>query len=214
MHTVAHALEPLLVATWGPFGARSVMKTLPTSAGLPAGDVDVVDAREILACVEAGQRLFGTPSKPLPLSDARRAITGGGLAKPRVHRILIRTDADVLVVQRTSQQLTRGFFSVTDGVRLATAASELGRNIYMYAKHGTLMLSLCEESAAYRFDVVADDEGPGISNLEQVLSGRYVSRTGLGRGLVGTKALLDELIIDSAPGRGTHVKGLRRVRKP
>jgi serine/threonine-protein kinase RsbT len=63
------------------------------------------------------------------------------------------------------------------------------------------------------FEVSAVDDGPGIANLDVIMKGQYRSRTGLGRGIVGTKALLDELEVDSAPGKGTRISGHRRARK-
>ena len=63
-------------------------------------------------------------------------------------------------------------------------------------------------------EVDARDEGPGIPNLEVILSGAYKSRTGLGRGIIGTRSLLDEMKIESAVGKGTRITGFRRARKP
>jgi anti-sigma regulatory factor (Ser/Thr protein kinase) len=124
----------------------------------------------------------------------------------------VKSDVDVLVVQTTCQQLCTEFFGATDVVRLATAVSELARNIYMYAKRGEVELSVFEGADGVRFSVVARDQGPGIPHLEEVLSGRYTSRTGLGRGLVGTRTLLDGMEIDSKVGVGTTVRGWKKVR--
>ena len=96
---------------------------------------------------------------------------------------------------------------------VAAAASELARNIYMYAKLGSVTLRLVDEPATYRFELMADDNGPGIGNLDVIMSGTYRSRTGLGRGIVGTRALLDELKVDTAPGKGTHITGIKRAKK-
>jgi serine/threonine-protein kinase RsbT len=115
-------------------------------------------------------------------------------------------------VQTRCQALCRDFFSATDCVRLATAASELARNIYMYAREGEVRLELREDDRGVLFTVLATDRGPGIANVAEVLSGRYVSRTGLGRGLSGARKLLDDLEVDSAPGKGTTVRGWKRSR--
>ena len=100
-----------------------------------------------------------------------------------------------------------------DGVRLATAVSELARNIYMYAQKGKVTLKVTEEPAHYFFEVTASDDGPGIPHLDVILRGEYRSRTGLGRGLIGTRALLDDMTIDTGP-QGTRIRGARRARKP
>jgi serine/threonine-protein kinase RsbT len=127
--------------------------------------------------------------------------------------VQVRSDADVLVVQTRCQVLCKDFFGPTDCVRLATAASELARNIYMYAKEGEVTLELAEDGLQARLSLVAADRGPGIADVETVLSGKYRSRTGLGRGLAGTKQLLDSLEIESGPGRGTVVRGFKRARR-
>lgn len=215
MTNVLNSLEQALTGLMDTRGVLSVLKTLPTTAERAPGQLDVVEVREVLHQLEAGHRLFALPGRTFPRSELGRVITGGQLALPHEERLPIRTDSDVLVVQRRCQYLTRGVFGATDCVRLATAASELARNIYMYAKTGQLTLTLTEFETHMQLQIRAEDQGPGISllELETVLSGRYVSRTGLGRGLCGTKALLDDFQIDSAPGRGTRVMGVRRARR-
>jgi len=213
MATISASIEPLMTASIGAIAARGLFRTLPGTVGAAPGSLDVVEVRELLAQLEASGRLFCTPDKPLPLKLLRDAITGGASARPREQRIPVRSDADVLAVQRATQSLTKGFFGVTDCVRLATAVSELARNIYMYAKEGTVTLRLCDELASYVFEVFAVDAGPGISGLESILNGQYHSRTGLGRGIAGTRALLDDLVIDTGPGQGTRIHGLKRTRK-
>ena len=213
MTTVLHAIEPVMHAAIGAAAARSVFRTLPLSASQPTGTLDVVEVREILTQLETSGRLFATPGHSIPSRQLREAVTGGAPAKPCEQRYPITTDRDVLVVQRATQGLTKGFFGTTDCVRLATAVSELARNIYMYAKQGLVSLRLVDEPGHYFFEVIASDEGPGIPHLDVILRGEYRSRTGLGRGLIGTKALLDAMKIDSVPGKGTRIVGQRRVRK-
>lgn len=214
MTTVLHAIEPVMHAAIGATAARSVFRTLPLSASQPTGSLDVLEVRELLSQLETSGRLFAMPGHPIPSRQLRDAVTGGTPAKPCEQRHPIASDRDVLVVQRATQMLTKGFFGTTDCVRLATAVSELARNIYMYAKQGSVSLRLVDEPGFYFFEVVADDQGPGITNLEVILKGQYRSRTGLGRGLIGTRALLDQMNIDTTPGKGTHIVGQRRVRKP
>lgn len=211
--TVLQRLEPVMALAIGATAARGVFRTLPESVNAAPGTLDVVEVRELLTQLETGGRLFALPGRAVPTRELREAITGGQLAKPRSQRFGISSDGDVLVVQRATQALTRGFFGVTDCVRLATATSELARNIYMYAQRGDVTLRLSEEPHAYFFEVEAVDQGPGIANLDVIMKGQYRSRTGLGRGLVGTRALLDDLRVDTAPGKGTRIHGVRKVRK-
>lgn len=212
--TVLQRLEPVMTGVLGATAAKSVFRTLPASINASPGSLDVVEVRELLAQLETSGRLFALPGRALPARDLREAITGGQVARTREQRFGIATDGDVLVVQRATQALTRGFFGTTDCVRLATATSELARNIFMYAKQGQVTLRLREEPLAFVFEVEAVDQGPGIPNLDVIMKGQYRSRTGLGRGLAGTRALLDDLRIETAPGEGTRIHGLRRVRKP
>jgi serine/threonine-protein kinase RsbT len=214
MRPILEAITPLMNESLGVTAARSVFRTLPPSVHAEAGSLDVVEVRELLTHLETSGRLFATAGKPLPVRLLRDAITSSLPARQKEQRFTIASDGDVLIVQRATQALTKGFFSVTDCVRLATAVSELARNIYMYAKTGTVQLKLMDESAHWRFEVDARDQGPGIANLEVILSGAYKSRTGLGRGIIGTRSLLDEMTIDSAPGKGTRIVGFRKARKP
>jgi anti-sigma regulatory factor (Ser/Thr protein kinase) len=211
--TVLQAIEPVMNEALGASAARGVFRTLPTWVSQNPGSLDVLEVRELLSQLETSGRLFAAPGRSVPVKQLREAMTGGVPAKPNEQRFAIASDRDVLTVQRATQQLTRGFFGLTDCVRLATAASELARNIYMYAKQGVFTLRLSEEPTAYLFELSAVDNGPGISNLDAILRGQYHSRTGLGRGLAGTKVLLDELKVDSSPGKGTRITGHRRARK-
>ncbi len=213
MPSILDVITPLMNDSIGVTAARGVFRTLPTSVHSPVASLDVVEVRELLSHLETSGKLFAIHGKPMPLAALREAITSGALSRERLQRFTIASDGDVLVVQRATQALTRSFFSMTDCVRLATAASELARNIYMYAKQGSVTLRLVDEASHYRFEVNADDNGPGISNLDVIMSGTYRSRTGLGRGIVGTKALLDELKVDTAPGKGTHITGMKRAKK-
>ncbi|MDP2275443.1 MAG: hypothetical protein Q8K32_32145 [Archangium sp.] len=213
MLTILEAIEPMMTDALGLAAARSVFRTLPSAVHQPTGSLDVVEVRDVMLHLETSGRLFATPSRPFPAELLRDVVTRGSAAKPSERRFTVSSDHDVLVVQRATQALCRGFFDTTGCARLATASSELARNISMYAKQGTLTLRLSDENTHWRFDVSAVDEGPGIHNLAEILRGEYRSRTGLGRGIIGTRALLDELNIDTAPGKGTRITGHRTLRK-
>ncbi|MFO7562632.1 MAG: ATP-binding protein [Enhygromyxa sp.] len=86
--------------------------------------------------------------------------------------------------------------------KVVTAVSELARNIVRYSHGGRLRFRVDPSDAA--IIVVADDEGPGIPNLDEILSGNYRSRTGLGRGLLGSRDLADRFDIQTSP-EGTTV---------
>jgi serine/threonine-protein kinase RsbT len=88
--------------------------------------------------------------------------------------------------------------------KLATIVSELARNMVSYAHGGTLVIRRCEGDRRC-LHISARDQGPGIANLDDILAGRYRSRSGLGLGILGTKRLADRFAIDTKP-TGTHVE--------
>lgn len=95
-------------------------------------------------------------------------------------------------------------FDHQEQIRLATTASELARNAFRYATNGAVEF-LVRDSAPQLFLMAVTDEGPGIKNLSEILNGQYVSKTGLGKGIIGTSRLMDHFKI-TAPPSGTRVE--------
>jgi serine/threonine-protein kinase RsbT len=119
------------------------------------------------------------------------------------------SDEDSLV---SARQLARSAakelgFGVVDQARIATGVSELARNVIRYAngRHGEVLIRQIERDDRTGLEVQVADDGPGIADVEQVLKDGYTTGSGLGMGLPGTKRLMDEMSIDTAPGRGTTV---------
>jgi serine/threonine-protein kinase RsbT len=102
-----------------------------------------------------------------------------------------------------SMAIEIGFGNV-DQSKIATAVSELARNICRYASSGSVRLAPVSVPRS-GMRIVAQDQGPGIPNLPEILAGRYKSRTGMGLGILGCRRLMDEFHIESAPRRGTCV---------
>ena len=97
-------------------------------------------------------------------------------------------------------------FSSTDLTLLATAISEVARNITTYAKRGEVLLSVVrDDHGRTGIQVIARDEGPGIENVELAMQDGYTSGGGLGLGLPGARRLVDDFHIETAPGQGTTV---------
>jgi len=97
---------------------------------------------------------------------------------------------------------------LVDQSRIATAVSELARNVVRYATDGRgemLLRVLPATGHGVGLEVVVRDEGPGIADVERAMRPGYSSGSGLGMGLPGARRLMDELEIDSVPGRGTSV---------
>jgi signal transduction histidine kinase/CheY-like chemotaxis protein len=94
-------------------------------------------------------------------------------------------------------------FEHQEQIRLATAASELARNAFRYAANGSVEFLV--KGNPQLFLISVSDSGPGIPNLGEILDGRYVSKTGLGKGIIGTKRLMDHFEISSS-SKGTCVE--------
>jgi serine/threonine-protein kinase RsbT len=121
--------------------------------------------------------------------------------------VAIESDADVVTARQQARQLAGEVdLNSTDQTLLATAISEVARNITAYAQRGEVKLSVIRDDNGRRgIRVIAHDEGPGIENLELAMQDGYTSGNGLGLGLPGARRLVDEFDIKSAPGKGTTV---------
>jgi serine/threonine-protein kinase RsbT len=122
-------------------------------------------------------------------------------------RIAIESDADVVTARQRARQLAGEVeLSSTDQTLLATAISEVARNITTYATRGEVELSVVsDDNGRAGIKVIARDQGPGIENLELALQDGYTSGGGLGLGLPGARRLVDDFHIETAPGQGTTV---------
>ncbi len=122
-------------------------------------------------------------------------------------RVPISSDPDIVKARQAGRDLAATLgFSSTDLTLLATAISEVARNITTYAARGEVQLGIVRDSNGRRgIRVVARDSGPGIEDVELALQDGYTSGTGLGLGLPGARRLVDDFSIDSGPGRGTTV---------
>ncbi len=124
--------------------------------------------------------------------------------------IALRTERDVVQARQRARELASLLgFDNQDQIRLATATSEIARNAFRYARNGNVHFSVYLESPQ-QLEIVVTDSGPGISNLDDILDGRYKSETGMGMGILGTRRLMDEfeLVSDSS---GTRARMSRRL---
>lgn len=120
--------------------------------------------------------------------------------------VALHYEQDVVVARQRARQIAGLVgFDAQDQTRIATAVSEIARNAFRYARGGKVEFSLEGESAPQLLLAQVRDEGPGIPNLDQVLSGRYRSQTGMGIGIIGIHRLMDQVDIRTAPGTGTDV---------
>jgi serine/threonine-protein kinase RsbT len=118
----------------------------------------------------------------------------------------ITSDADVVAARQRGRTLaTQVGVSGADLTLIATAISEVARNILLYAKRGEIILKSTREGNRRGIIVIAHDEGPGISDLTLAMQDGYTTGKGLGLGLPGARRLMDEFDIVSAVGKGTTV---------
>ena len=121
-------------------------------------------------------------------------------------RVAINDDADLVPARAAGRALAeRQGFSRTDATLIATAISEVARNIVVHVGRGEIVLRPFEERDRYGLVVIARDEGPGILDVEAALRGDYSGRGGLGLGLPGARRLMNDFQIESDADRGTTV---------
>jgi serine/threonine-protein kinase RsbT len=125
---------------------------------------------------------------------------------PGEARVPIEGEADIVTARQKGRELAaaRGL-SRTEQTLVATAISEVARNIVVYANRGEVVIAPAEERGRRGLVVVARDEGPGISNPELAMRDGYSTGNSLGLGLPGAKRLMDEFELSTAPGKGTTV---------
>ncbi len=122
-------------------------------------------------------------------------------------RIPIQDEDSIIVARQRARAMAQSLgFGPLDQSRIATGVSELARNVVRYATTGTgeaVIRVLADGKPG--LEVVVCDDGPGIADVEQAFGVGFTSGRGLGMGLPGTRRLMDEMEIDTGPGRGTTV---------
>jgi serine/threonine-protein kinase RsbT len=120
--------------------------------------------------------------------------------------ISVTSDADMVPARAEGRALAERLgFSQTDATLIATAISEVSRNILVHAGSGEITLAALVDDNRCGLEVVARDAGPGISDVQAALQDGYASRGGLGLGLPGARRLMDEFELASRVGDGTTV---------
>ena len=135
-------------------------------------------------------------------------MLSGTVEKTEVVPIANSTDV-VLVRQRVRVWATELKFSLVDQTKIVTAASELGRNTLEHGGGGSLELALVVNGVRRGIRLRFTDQGPGIPDIAQALKDGFTTGPGMGLGLGGSKRLMNEFEIETAPGRGTTVTVIR-----
>lgn len=122
-----------------------------------------------------------------------------------IFSVRLRQERHVVQARQRAREIAALLgFEHQEQIRLATATSELARNAFRYATDGAVEF-LVRDGRPQLFEILVTDSGPGIGNLSDILDGRYVSRTGLGKGIIGTRRLMDNFDISSST-EGTRVQ--------
>ena len=119
----------------------------------------------------------------------------------------IISEEDIVVARQNAKKFASEIgFQHIDTILIATAVSEITRNIVKYASNGIIEINKIQKENKIGIEIIASDEGPGIENIDLAMQDGYSSGGGLGLGLPGAKRLMDEFDITSKVNIGTTVK--------
>lgn len=185
-----------------PIHARSVLRHALSEHNVQSSSFKLADLGKINGSLQRGLRLFATELATSRALQDIAALSNGKPADIQSSTTEIKAEIDISTVRnaarRMCDQAGASGFSIQ---KVTTIVSELARNIVSYTSGGRVELVWKPPS---RVLIRAVDSGPGIPNLEHVLSGNYQSKTGLGRGLTGTRRLATAFDIKTGPS-GTTV---------
>lgn len=193
-----------------PATARALLARALKEQGLSSSNITQGDLVRMSNGLRRGVRLFVDPAQR---EEAEREITnycGGGTTLPESVSIDVVSEADISRVRALARKLcTSCGASPYSMQKVATVVSELARNIVLYAGRGELTITPKQKTNGDTLNpktlvlICARDQGPGIPNLNHILSGKYRSQTGLGKGLLGTQRLAETFNVVTNSGGTT-----------
>ncbi len=184
--------------------ARAILDRALKSQGLSKDGVSLTDLRKCAPALGRGVSLFLDPAQRETALRQIKEFCGGNGKKAESCSLDILAESDISRARAEARKLCEALgTSAFTAQKVATIVSELARNMVLYAGGGVIEM-LPSSTGNKRVVVRAIDKGPGIRNLEEVMSGGYRSKTGLGRGILGTQRLADRLDIDTG-SRGTRI---------
>ena len=127
-------------------------------------------------------------------------------ALPEETRLAIDTEGDIVTARQVGREMASTLgFSLGDLTLIATAISEITRNIVDHAGGGEVVMKIESNDTSPGITIIACDSGPGIDDIELAMEDGYTSKNGLGLGLPGSKRIMDEFAVESSRGEGTTV---------
>jgi serine/threonine-protein kinase RsbT len=221
MKTVEKEIGAILSGTISSITQRSIFNRLGGLATTPVIQLTSSDRATILQELENSIRLFARSNSAQLIAACAKALNpGSGTAlgsssapQPAAaiapKKLAIEQEKDIATARLEAwSEAVRIGLSKFSSVKVATAVSELARNIIFYATKGTVELrSVKDDKGIMGLQIIASDQGPGIppAKLEEIWAGTYKSQRGMGKGLVAVKKLVDEFQLDTRPGVGTTV---------
>jgi serine/threonine-protein kinase RsbT len=242
MKTVESEIGAILAGTISAITQRSIFNRLGPLAAMPVSQLSGTERTTVLTELENSVRLFARRNSAELIASCARvlgadapaaaaggaggaarngeaagggtaAAAGGAAATTTTKRLPIEQEKDIATarLEAWSESVRIGLSKFTS-VKVATAVSELARNIVFYAGKGTVELRTLRDERGAGLQITAIDQGPGIDakKLQEIWGGTYKSQRGMGKGLVAVKKLVDEFSLDTGPGRGTTVTCLFR----
>jgi serine/threonine-protein kinase RsbT len=230
MRTVESEIGAILAGSISEITQRSIFRRLGGMARTPLQHLSAQERQTIQAELESSVRLFA-PSRSVQLiascaralallgpagpaaaagAPAEEAAAHAGPALPAGNdkSLSIESEKDIASarLEAWSEAVRIGMSKFTS-VKVATAVSELARNIVFYAGSGSIELRSRHDLRETRLEIVAADQGSGIAQekLDAIFAGTFRSERGMGKGLVAVQKLVDEFHIDTRPGEGTTV---------
>jgi len=184
-----------------PINARGALERAVARMGVRPTAMTSAHVPGLVRELRVALRLFLDPKVTSQVLQAIESLGSGPVSRGGTIRIEIRGEPDVLAARTAARNLcdTLGARSFA-AQKILTIVSELARNMASYSIGGIIDL----RSHDHRLHIDARDRGPGITNLDDILGGRYRSRTGLGLGILGVKRLGERFVITTSP-QGTEV---------
>jgi serine/threonine-protein kinase RsbT len=193
-----------------PVNAHAILKQVLVECGRSPHTLSTTDLETFASKLERAAMLFLDATKRRSLRAeideiGRRSGAGVAPAAPENFMVEIRAERDITEARLLARRICLNLNAKSlDIQKAATVVSELARNIVSYTQGGHIEIK-AETGVRRTLVIRAIDRGPGIRNLDEVMSGQYRSKTGLGLGILGTKRLADRFWI-SSNATGTRVE--------
>jgi serine/threonine-protein kinase RsbT len=224
MKTVEKEIGSILSGTISSITQRSIFNRLGGLATTPIQQLTANDRATIMQELESSVRLFARSNSSQLIASCAKALSpgpggpasatagSGGTAATvpmTPKKLAIEQEKDIATARLEAwSEAVRIGLSKFASVKVATAVSELARNIVFYAGKGSVELrSVKDDRGILGLQIIAADQGPGIpqAKLDEIWAGTYKSQRGMGKGLVAVKKLVDDFQLDTRPGVGTTV---------